>query len=91
MKSFVETSTNLQNPISQTGVRSVKQILKRIIVDQILSFAELSTMFNHIKAQLNSNPICAVSSDPNNLNTLGLSNFFNLKPVTILLNQMLLR
>lgn len=48
----------------EAAVKSAKSLLKRVIGDSILTFEEYSTIFCRIEAVLNSRPLCAIQSDP---------------------------
>lgn len=51
-------------------LKSAKQLLKRAIGVQILTFEELTIIFAKVEAVLNSRPLCPMSNDPNDLETL---------------------
>ena len=59
----------------ESGVKSVKYHLKRVIGDQRLTFEELSTLVSQIEACLNSRPLTPISSDPTDLNPLTPGHF----------------
>ncbi|KAL0830470.1 hypothetical protein ABMA28_002635 [Loxostege sticticalis] len=56
---------------------AAKSHLYRIVGNQVLTFEELSTLFIQIESVLNSRPLCALSTDPNDLNALTPVNVLN--------------
>ncbi|XP_029178658.1 uncharacterized protein LOC114946376 [Nylanderia fulva] len=56
--------------IWESNVRSIKRHLYRIIGNSKLTYKQLSTVLASTKACLNSRPISALSSDPNNASAL---------------------
>lgn len=67
--------------IWESGVRSVKTHLYKIIGQQILTYEELNTVLVQIEGVLNSRPLCPQSSDPNDLNVLTPGHFLTLEPL----------
>ncbi|GFU82825.1 integrase catalytic domain-containing protein [Trichonephila clavipes] len=59
----------------EAGVKSLKYHLKRVIGNSILSHEEFLTLVVQVEAFFNSRPICPLSNDPNDVETLTLAHF----------------
>ncbi|GFU64439.1 integrase catalytic domain-containing protein [Trichonephila clavipes] len=59
----------------EAEVKSLKYHLKRVIGNSILSHEEFLTLVVQIEAVLNSRPICPLSNDPNDVETLTPAHF----------------
>ena len=66
----------------ESGIKSAKTHMARVIGSQILTYEELNTLVIHVEALLNSRPLCEVSSDPNDLTCLTPGHFLTLEPLT---------
>ncbi|XP_055838382.1 uncharacterized protein LOC129906593 [Episyrphus balteatus] len=64
----------------EAGVKSVKQHLRRVLGNNVLTFEEISTLLSQIEALLNSRPLCAISDT--DLNPLTPSHFLIGRPYT---------
>lgn len=69
------------NGLAEAGVKSVKLHLKKTIADTKLTFEELSTLLYQIEACVNSRPICALSSSPNDVSALTPAHFLIGEPL----------
>lgn len=68
--SFIPPSAPHYGGLWEAGVKSVKHHLKRVMGEHTLTFEELSTVLVEIEACLNSRPLGALSSDPDDLHAL---------------------
>ncbi|XP_023213292.1 uncharacterized protein LOC111616090, partial [Centruroides sculpturatus] len=59
----------------ESNIKSAKKHMRRIIGNQILTYEELTTVFNQIEACLNSRPLTPISEDPNELSALTPAHF----------------
>lgn len=69
------------NGLSEAGVKAVKTHFYRVIGDQRLTYEELNTFLTQVEALLNSRPLCALSSDPNDLQPLTPGHFLTQEPL----------
>ncbi|XP_059048262.1 uncharacterized protein LOC131843606 [Achroia grisella] len=61
--------------IFESGIKSTKYHLKRVVGAQVLTLEEMFTVVTKIEAVLNSRPLCALSSDPNEVDVLTPGHF----------------
>lgn len=59
----------------EAGIKSMKQHLRKIMGNSVLTFEELSTVLYQIEACLNSRPLCPMTSDHEDLSALTLGHF----------------
>ncbi|XP_041630638.1 uncharacterized protein [Drosophila kikkawai] len=77
---FIPPSAPHFGGIWETGVRSIKLHLKRVVGSSALTFEEYSTLLIQIEGLLNSRPLCAPSD--HSLNPLTPSHFLTGQPLT---------
>lgn len=66
----------------ESGVKSVKSHLKRVLGEQILTYEEFYTMLTLIESVLNSRPLCPLTADLEDINALTPAHFLNMEPVS---------
>lgn len=54
----------------EVAIKSTKQHMTRVVGTQLLTFEELTTLFAQVSAILNSQPLCALSTDPHEYDVL---------------------
>lgn len=69
------------NGLAEAAVKSIKTHLKKIMGSTLLTFEEMSTLLCQIEACVNSRPLCALSSNPNDLLPLTPGHFLIGQPL----------
>ncbi|XP_065356376.1 uncharacterized protein LOC135950776 [Calliphora vicina] len=64
----------------EAGVKSTKYHLKRIMMNRVLTFEELTTLLAQIECCLNSRPLCPLSCEPRDCNALTPAHFLISEP-----------
>lgn len=70
--------------IWEAAVKVFKHHFKRVVGEKMFTFVEVRTLTAEIEAILNSRPICALSSDPNDRSALTPAHFLIGQPMTML-------
>ncbi|XP_071579233.1 uncharacterized protein [Temnothorax nylanderi] len=65
----------------ESGVRSFKTHLRRVVGDQILSIEEFTTVLAQIESVLNYRHLCPLSTDPLDLEVLSPGHFLTMEPL----------
>ena len=66
----------------ESGVKSVKHHLKRVVGDRSLTYEEFDTILKKISAFLNSRPLCPLTSNPEDFDVLTPGHFLIGGPLT---------
>jgi len=66
----------------EAGVKATKYHLKRVVGEQVFTYEEMNSVLNGIEACLNSRPLSAISSEPEDYEALTLGHFLIGEPLT---------
>lgn len=80
---FIPPGSPHHNGLAEAAVKSMKYHLKRVLGEKTLTFEEMYTLLHQIEAVLNSRPICAMSSDPNDTQALTPAHFLHMAPMEL--------
>lgn len=72
---FIPPSSPHFGGIWESGIKSAKYHVKRVVGAQAFTFEEFATLFCRIEAVLNSRPLCPISSDANEFDVLTPGHF----------------
>lgn len=81
---FITPSSPHKGGIWEAAVKSVKKHLRAVIGKEPLMFEELSTILAQTEACLNSRPLCAISTDPDSVETLTPGHFLIGQPLNLI-------
>ncbi|XP_054283927.1 uncharacterized protein LOC129000882 [Macrosteles quadrilineatus] len=81
---FIPPSAPHQGGIWESGVKSMKTHLKKVIGNRILTQEEFQTVCTRIEAILNSRPLCPLSTDPSEIEVLTPGHFLIGRPMVAL-------
>ncbi|XP_045489818.1 uncharacterized protein LOC111003211 [Pieris rapae] len=79
---FIPAYTPHFGGIWESGVKSAKHHIRRVMRNCHLTFEEILTLFAQVEAILNSRPLCPLSSSPDDLLTLSPGHFLIGRPLT---------
>lgn len=78
---FIPSYSPVFGGLWESGVKSVKHHLKRVIGKALLTYEQLNTVLVEIEGVLNSRPLTAVTSDPNDFSYLSPGHFLTGAPL----------
>nr|CAI5840401.1 unnamed protein product [Callosobruchus analis] len=81
---FIPPYTPNHGGLWEAAVKSTKFHLKRVLVNSNVTYEEFFTLVVQIEGILNSRPLVAMSSDPNDLTSITPSHFLIGRPITAL-------
>lgn len=84
---FIPPSAPHFGGIWESGIKSAKTHLKRVIGERILTLEEFQTLTIRVEAILNSRPLCPMSADPAELDYLTPGHFIIGRPLTSLIEM----
>lgn len=80
---FAPPGSPHHNGLAEAAVKSMKFHLKRALGEKVLTFEEMCTLLCQIEAVVNSRPICEMSTDPCDMQTLTPAHFLNMVPMEL--------
>lgn len=84
---FIPPSAPHHGGIWESGIKSAKSLLKRVMGDRKLTLEEFQTLALRVEAILNSRPLCPLSNDPSELKFLSPGHFLIGRPMVSLPEQ----
>lgn len=77
---FVPPGSPHMNGLAEAAVKTMKFHLKRSMGELSFTFEELSTLLCQVEAVVNSRPLCELSSEPSEYESLTPAHFLNMTP-----------
>ncbi|VEN50686.1 unnamed protein product [Callosobruchus maculatus] len=81
---FIPPYTPNHGGLWEAAVKSTKFHLKRVLINNNVTYEEFSTLVVQIEGILNSRPLVALSNDPNDLSSITPAHFLIGRPITAL-------
>lgn len=81
---FNPPSAPHQGGLWESGVKSAKTLLKKVMGETVLTLEEFQTLAVRVESMLNSRPLCPLTADPSELDVLTPGHFIIGRPMTSL-------